>query len=76
MQTAQLLEKVRHTAADAYTGATQVGRQAMDLGLRLIRGNPRSSLIGALALGALAAWAFWRHPAAALPAAKRRRRHA
>jgi hypothetical protein len=52
------LEKVRHAAVDACTTAASASRHAVMQSVRFLGRNPVPTICGAVALGALAAWAL------------------
>jgi hypothetical protein len=62
MRTTQTLQKVGRVAADACSTAAQASRQAVSRGVRYLGQNPVRTIVGAVALGLLAAWAFRRRP--------------
>jgi hypothetical protein len=52
------LEKVRHAAVEACSTAVSASRDAVLSSMRFIGRNPVPTICGAVALGALAAWAL------------------
>ncbi len=56
------LTQVRHAAVEACTTAARASRAVVNNSLRLVQRHPRSSLVGAVALGLLATWALRHRP--------------
>lgn len=69
----QTLKTVRRAATSAYSTAAGASRDLVQGGMKLATRNPKRTLISAVALGLLAAWAvLGRRGVAKSPATKRR----
>lgn len=60
MQTTESIKRVTHATAEACSSAARVSRNAVERGVNYTRRNPIKVLLGAVAVGALVAYAVTR----------------
>lgn len=78
MQTTETFQRVKQATADACVTAARTSRDAVGRGVGYVRRNPIKVLLGAVAVGALVAWAVhsrrttWQERTFSLPVKKLR----